>query len=161
MWYTKINLNKITIRRFKIEDLPQVVRVIDRTLTEKYSLEIYHSIYNSWPEGFILADVDSKIVGVIASNKNSIYEARILMFSVDTPYQNMGIGTMLLKHFEDVCRQEGIRAIRLEVRISNDSAIKFYEKNGFVIINMINSYYSNGESAYIMWKMLENPFKKV
>ncbi|MDP8012293.1 MAG: GNAT family N-acetyltransferase [Thermoplasmata archaeon] len=155
MWHSKVDLNQIIIRRFILDDLPQVVRIIDRTLTERYSLEIYHSIYKAWPEGFIVSLIGNKIVGVLASAKNSIYEARILMFSVDTPYQGKGIGSLLLKHFENICREEGIRAIRLEVRISNDSAIKFYERNGFVIINMINSYYSNGESAYIMWKMLE------
>lgn len=155
MWHQKIDKSNIIIRRFKLEDLPQVIRIIDRTLTERYSLEIYESIYNSWPEGFIVALYGSKVIGLIASTKNSIYEARILMFSVDLPYQNSGVGTLLLKNFEQICREEGIRAIRLEVRISNINAIKFYEKNGFVIINMINSYYSNGENAYIMWKMLE------
>ncbi|MGC8565452.1 MAG: ribosomal protein S18-alanine N-acetyltransferase [Thermoplasmata archaeon] len=156
MWHPRVDQGNIIIRKFRLDDLSQVIRIIDRTLTEKYSLEIYESIYNSWPNGFIVATYGSKIIGVIASTKNSVYEARILMFSVDIPYQNKGIGTLLLKRFEQICREEGIKAIRLEVRISNDNAIKFYEKNGFVIINMINSYYSNGESAYIMWKMLEN-----
>lgn len=155
MWNLKINPSQIQVRRFTMDDLQYVVRIIDKTLTEKYSLEIYQTIYESWPQGFLVALYNNKIVGVLAASKASIYEARILMFSVDIPYQNRGVGTILLKYFENVCREEGIRAIRLEVRIYNDSAIKFYEKNGFVIINMISSYYSNGESAYIMWKMLE------
>ncbi|MCI4434414.1 MAG: N-acetyltransferase [Thermoplasmata archaeon] len=152
----KINTSKVIVRKIRQDEIPQAIKIAMDTLTENYSYEIFYSIYNSWPEGFIVAEYEKNIVGFIASSRQSIYEARILMFSVMDVFQNMGIGSLLLKKFEEICKLNGIRAIRLEVRISNKNAIIFYEKRGFIIINLINNYYSNGEAAYIMWKMLEN-----
>ncbi len=155
MWIEKINPLEIKVRKIRYDEIPRIIKIAYETLTENYSVEIFYSIYNSWPDGFIVAEYRGEVVGFIASSKQSLYEARILMFSVVNELQNKGIGTILLKKFEEICRLMGIRTIRLEVRISNKNAILFYEKNGFIIINMINNYYSNGESAYIMWKMLE------
>ncbi|MBD6955218.1 MAG: GNAT family N-acetyltransferase [Thermoplasmata archaeon] len=156
MWPGKIEPAEVYIRRIRQDEIPKVIRIATETLTENYSIDIFYSIYNSWPDGFIVAEYRNEIVGFIASSRQSVYEARILMFSVVNHLQNRGIGTLLLRRFEEICRYHGIKAIRLEVRISNKNAIIFYEKNGFIIINMVNNYYSNGESAYIMWKMLES-----
>ncbi|MGB9814538.1 MAG: GNAT family N-acetyltransferase [Thermoplasmata archaeon] len=156
MWPGKIEPAEVYIRRIRQDEIPKVIRIATETLTENYSIDIFYTIYNSWPDGFIVAEYRNEIVGFIASSRQSVYEARILMFSVVNHLQNRGIGTLLLRRFEEICRYHGIKAIRLEVRISNKNAIIFYEKNGFIIINMVNNYYSNGESAYIMWKMLES-----
>lgn len=155
MWSEKISPAEVVVRRIRQDEIPKAIKIALETLTENYSVELFYGIYTSWPEGFIVAEYNNDIVGFIASSRQSVYEARILMFSVIEALQNRGIGTILLNRFEDLCRSNGIRAIRLEVRISNKNAILFYEKRGFIIVNMVNNYYSNGESAYIMWKMLE------
>ncbi|MEL9998755.1 MAG: ribosomal protein S18-alanine N-acetyltransferase [Thermoplasmata archaeon] len=151
----KINPVEIKLRKIRYEEIPKAIKIASETLTENYSIDLFYNIYNSWPDGFIVAEYRGNIVGFIASSMLSIYEARILMFSVINELQNRGIGKLLLKKFEEICKYYGIKTIRLEVRISNKNAILFYEKNGFIIINIINNYYSNGESAYIMWKVLE------
>ena len=46
-----------------------------------------------------------------------------------------------------------VRTITLEVRVSNENAIKFYKKHGFEIVTTKPHYYDNGEDAYYM--MLE------
>ena len=38
----------------------------------------------------------------------------------------------------------------LEVRCSNNEAIKLYEKLGFVIKQRLKAYYRDGEDAYLM-----------
>ncbi len=47
-------------------------------------------------------------------------------------------------------KQEGLRTIYLEVASSNQQAISFYKKNGFKLVRLIKSYYSNGEDALVM-----------
>ncbi len=146
--------NKINVRNFRIEDLSRVIKIAEETLTERYSVDIYYHIYNSWPKGFIVAEVDNEVIGFLASMRLSLFEARILIFCVDPSFQNKGVGSLLLKKFDDLCRDEKIKGIRLEVRMSNSNAIQFYEKRGFIIISILRGYYSNGESAYVMWKMV-------
>jgi ribosomal-protein-alanine N-acetyltransferase len=48
----------------------------------------------------------------------------------------------------------------LEVRPSNDTAIRLYERNGFKTEGRRKKYYeNNGEDALIMWKVLDAPQK--
>ncbi len=146
--------SKVIVRNFRIEDLSKVIKIAEETLTERYSIDIYYDIYNSWPKGFIVAELNNEVIGFLASMRLSLFEARILIFSVNPSYQNKGVGSLLLKKFEDLCREERIKGIRLEARISNSNAIQFYEKRGFIIMSILRGYYSNGESAYVMWKMV-------
>ena len=42
------------------------------------------------------------------------------------------------------------KEIILEVRVSNHSAIKLYQKNSFAIVKNLSRYYKDGEDAYLM-----------
>jgi ribosomal-protein-alanine N-acetyltransferase len=46
--------------------------------------------------------------------------------------------------------------VRLEVRASNLSAQTFYFRLGFRFVGMIDSYYRNGDSAFLMVKPMQN-----
>ena len=48
----------------------------------------------------------------------------------------------------------GLSTIRLEVRVDNIPAIKFYKKNGFSIISTLKNFSSDLSDAYLMWKIL-------
>jgi ribosomal-protein-alanine N-acetyltransferase len=66
----------------------------------------------------------------------------------------MGLGHALMKSFIDVCNQENLLSVRLEVRTDNVNAIGFYRNLGFSIISTIKGYYSDLSDAYLMWKLL-------
>ena len=140
------------VRGFREEDVYDVFRISFESLTEKYSLELFLDIYRAWPDGFLVADM-GEVVGFIAGMR---YEgnARILMLAVDKNHRGRGIGNALLNRFILQCRKEGLKSISLEVRTSNRKAIEFYAKRGFQIVSMLKNYYTNGDSAYVMWKII-------
>ncbi len=140
------------IREFREEDVYEVFRISFESLTEKYSLELFMDIYQVWPSGFLVAELKD-IVGFIAGAK---YErgARILMLAVDKAYRGRGIGSALLNRFIMQCKKEGLSSVSLEVRTNNRNAIQFYANRGFQIISMLDNYYTNGDSAYVMWKII-------
>ena len=70
---------------------------------------------------------------------------------VDRKYRNKGIGTKLLKFIID---NNDIDNITLEVRNSNNQAIKFYEHNGFKKVAIREKYYSN-ENGILMIREFE------
>ena len=140
------------IRQFREEDVYDVFRISFENLTEKYSLELFLDIYRAWPSGFLVAEIKD-IVGFIAGARDE-KSARILMLAVDKSYRGRGIGSALLSRFIAQCRADGIRSITLEVRASNTDAIEFYAKRGFQIVSVLENYYSTGESAYVMWKII-------
>ncbi len=140
------------IRKFREDDIYDVFRIAFENLTERYSLDLIRDIYHAWPDGFFVAELVD-VVGFIAGSKYG-KNARILMLAVDEPYRGKGVGTALLNRFLLSCKSEGIETVSLEVRVNNYSAIRFYTNRGFQIVSRVENYYSNGDPAYIMWRMI-------
>ncbi|MCA9859187.1 MAG: ribosomal protein S18-alanine N-acetyltransferase [Thermomicrobiales bacterium] len=79
-------------------------------------------------------------------------EAHVTTIGVDNPYRGRGLGEALLLRLIDEAVRRGANVVTLEVRISNEHAIRLYEKYGFSIHGVRPHYYSdNGEDAYLMW----------
>ncbi|TXG86676.1 MAG: ribosomal-protein-alanine N-acetyltransferase [Thermomicrobiales bacterium] len=79
-------------------------------------------------------------------------EAHITTLGVDAPYRGRGLGEALLLRLLDEAVRRGANMVTLEVRISNEGAIRLYEKYGFSVHGVRPRYYSdNGEDAYLMW----------
>lgn len=75
----------------------------------------------------------------------------IATLGVDPRYQRRGIGRALLH----VCENKlGVPKARLTVRLSNQSAISMYEKEGYVSIDLWQGYYNDGEDAMLMEKTI-------
>ncbi len=78
-------------------------------------------------------------------------EAHIVTIGVRKSHRNRGLGEWLLISIIDMAIELGAKVITLEVRVSNVTAQKLYEKYGFFIVGTRKKYYSdNGEDAYIM-----------
>ena len=138
------------IREFNERDLYEVLNIANESLTENYTPELFLDIHRLWPEGFLVA-VSNNITGFIAGSKYN-REARILLLAVKAEHRGKGIGSGLMRRFMSICKSEGILSVRLEVRTKNFKAIEFYKKFGFNIISYIPNYYTNGDSAYVMWR---------
>jgi ribosomal protein S18 acetylase RimI-like enzyme len=71
-----------------------------------------------------------------------IYTAKI--------HRGLGLGRALILDLIARARQtSGIESIFLEVRESNQNAIKLYQHHGFMLISKRQKYYSNGEDALV------------
>ena len=64
--------------------------------------------------------------------ENSKHKAE-LSITVHDDYQNMGLGTALVKHLLDIARMKKLRKIWLLVNTDNDVAVHMYKKAGFEI----------------------------
>ncbi len=84
------------------------------------------------------------------SNKKNI--CHLLKIGVHPEFQNIGIGSALLKDMFLNMKKRRIKIVYLEVREGNKNAISFYENKGFFKSKVIENYYENGESAFIMIK---------
>lgn len=64
-------------------------------------------------------------------------EMKLYKLYVHPDSQRCGLGSILLKHVEDVSRQRGFRSLCLTVNKANEKAIAAYRKNGFTIRDSI------------------------
>ena len=128
------------------------MEIAEESLTERYMPTLFLDIYEQWPRGFLVA-LANTLIGFIAGSKYE-REARILMLAIKKEYRRHGIGSSLLHKFLAICKSEGLVSVRLEVRTTNNVAIDFYKNFGFHIISFIPNYYTNGDAAYVMWRMI-------
>lgn len=128
--------------------------MIANTFNRNYSANFYLSIFEGWKSGFLVAEDKKGIIGVLVAVISAPKEARILLMAVLPEYRGRGIGAQLLKEFISRCFVSGIRAVNLEVRASNERAIRFYNVHGFDFITLLPSYYEDGEAGYLMRKVL-------
>lgn len=71
-----------------------------------------------------------------------IDECDIYNLAVRPKYQKMGIGNFIMENIINICKENKINTITLEVREFNNKAISLYEKYGFKLISRIKGYYS-------------------
>ena len=100
------------------------------------SSTIINDISNN-PFGKILIITnESEIIGFIYYS--DIYErAEINQIEIKEEYRNKGYGDKLLKEFINIINKD----ITLEVKNTNEFAIKLYEKNGFIKTAIRHGYY--------------------
>lgn len=127
-----------------------VIKLAYETLTEHYNPNLFNYFYETFNQGFLVAEKHHKIVGFIVGVKTSSEGARILMIAVLEKLRGKNIGSALLNHFLKEIIIQKIKHVELEVKISNNTAIEFYRKHGFIIIDTIPKFYQSSEDAYIM-----------
>lgn len=141
----------VTLREFRLSDVPFVGAIVAEALHEHYDPSLYSSLSTEWPNGFLIAaDATDVPVGFLLGVNQVAGEARILMFAVERRQRMQGVGTLLMSTFLDRCRARGFRRVTLEVRVSNATAIRFYSRYQFSVIDLLRAYYSDGENGYQM-----------
>jgi len=141
----------VTLRGFRPTDVPFISAIVADALHEHYDPSLYQSLGHEWPDGFLVAADSSEVpVGFLLGVTQVEREARILMFAVDRGHRTAGIGSLLMGAFLDRCRARGFRRVTLEVRVSNATAIRFYTRYAYSVVDLLRAYYSDGENGYQM-----------
>ena len=154
------NEQEFLIRICTLDDLDAVIEVNERELPEDYPFFFYKNILDDYPESFLVAqNKHGKIVAYImwrvekAPSINSlkyVYKAHLVSIAVAENYRRRGIATKLLLNSMKAIKKYKIHEYVLEVRVSNYTAIKLYEKLDYKIESIKKNYYRDGENAYFM-----------
>jgi ribosomal-protein-alanine N-acetyltransferase len=77
----------------------------------------------------------------------------VMNIAVAPDFRRRGIATALLERLFELTEDGSRRGYTLEVRVSNEGAIKLYERLGFTGRGIRRGYYTdNREDALIMWR---------
>ncbi|XP_075388491.1 N-alpha-acetyltransferase 30 [Tenrec ecaudatus] len=143
-----------TIRYVRYESelqMPDIMRLITKDLSEPYSIYTYRYFIHNWPQLCFLAMVGEECVGAIVCkldmHKKMFRRGYIAMLAVDSKYRRNGIGTDLVKKAIYAMVEGDCDEVVLETEITNKSALKLYENLGFVRDKRLFRYYLNGVDA--------------
>uniref|UniRef100_A0A336L500 N-terminal methionine N(alpha)-acetyltransferase NatE n=1 Tax=Culicoides sonorensis TaxID=179676 RepID=A0A336L500_CULSO len=125
------------------------------TYNDKFYLDILDSgelaklaYYNDIVVGAVCCRIDT------SENKKRLY---IMTLGCLYPYRRLGIGTMMVEHILKYVEADGsFDSIFLHVQVNNESAIEFYKKFGFEIVETKQKYYKRIEpaDAHVLQKTL-------
>ncbi|WP_297073919.1 ribosomal protein S18-alanine N-acetyltransferase [Thermococcus sp.] len=146
----RIPLALVTIRPAKLFDISEVMRIERETFREAYPRGIFLVFLENNPDTFLVAEYNGKVIGYVMAYLRPDLEGHIMSIAVDKYYRGNGIGSALLTEAIERLIARGARYIGLEVRVSNENAIRLYERFGFKKVKRIIGYYSDGEDAYYM-----------
>ena len=148
-------MNNSKIHCLKIDDLDAIVKIENNCHLSPWSRKNFIDSHDA-KNLFKVLKIEDDIIGYYIS-LFAMDESQLLNITVKSESQQKGFGQLMLKNLFSDCRKAKITNIFLEVRKSNLSAIKLYEKNGFNEIGIRNNYYRNKgakEDAILMGLVL-------
>jgi len=99
-----------------------------------------------------VAVCDERIVGfVVGDRRQREGVGWIATIGVHPDYRGRKIGTKLLDYCEHGLN---MARVRLSLRLSNQAALKLYQKQGYIEVDRWPRYYRGGEDALVMEKSI-------
>lgn len=140
----------IQIREMQVKDADAAAAIEQQIFSQPWSRQGFLDAVNLANTIFLVAEENNRIVGYIGMYV-AMDEGEITNVAVAPVERCHGIGGMLIAELLKIAENKGIARIVLEVRVSNDSAIRLYERNGFVQCGVRRGFYEfPKEDAYVM-----------
>ncbi len=144
----------VEFRRLKLRDL-NAIEVIERS---SYPTPWSRSMFAgelAKPSSICLGAIEAEteeLVGYLIISRY-VDAWHVMNIAVADEYRRRGVATRLMESLFEITSSDGARGYTLEVRVSNEAAIKLYEGLGFRSRGVRRGYYTdNREDALIMWK---------
>ncbi|CAK0880353.1 unnamed protein product, partial [Prorocentrum cordatum] len=118
-------------------DMAGIVELMEKDLSEPYSIFTYRYFIYNWPELCILTKKDGRCVGAVVG-KLDVHKSRgthrgyLAMLAVDKGLRGRGVGTRLVQLCLDRMRETGADECVLETEVTNLGALSLYRNMGFV-----------------------------
>ncbi len=143
-----MNTNKLVIRPAQTDDVTKVAEIEEKCFprAEAATLKSFFERFIAFPECFLVAEVDGKVVGHINGcvtsyeklidalyHNSALHEPdgpwqTVFGIAVLPEYQHQGIARALMEHFKENAKNRGKKGILLTCK---DEKISFYESLGF------------------------------
>ncbi|MEW6592105.1 MAG: ribosomal protein S18-alanine N-acetyltransferase [Candidatus Hadarchaeota archaeon] len=138
------------IRDARPEDMSEILAIEYKCFPDPYPLSLLNRLHATHPDGFLVAEVGSKVIGYLIGAVRWGPIGHILAIGVDPAFRRHGIGSAMVQKMIERFARKGARLVRLEARKSNFGAHQFYRRLGFKDRMEVPYYYEDGETALTM-----------
>lgn len=140
----------MTIREMTATDIGEVAALEAEIFSVPWSLQGFADTLAREDILFLVAYEGEKLLGYVG-----VYcaadEGEITNVAVAQPARRCGVGRALIEALIRMLADRSVFRIVLEVRTSNEPAIRLYEQEGFVVVGTRNNFYEKpAEDAYVM-----------
>lgn len=147
----------LRIRALELSDLDGIEAIEQRAYATPWSRSMFASELAK-PTSICLGAFEGEELAGYVINSRYVDAWHVMNVAVDPGRQGRGVATALLRHLFELTADDERRGYTLEVRVSNDGAIRLYERLGFEARGIRRGYYTdNREDALIMWRDARRP----
>jgi ribosomal-protein-alanine N-acetyltransferase len=146
-----LTTRKVEIRPVRTEDLRFVYELEEQSFKDPFPNYFIDQLADANPETFLVAVYSGAIVGYAVVDDWSDHK-HVVSIAVRAGFRRRGIAQALL---DDLFERSRPGPLRLELRRSNHEALQLYMKNDFRETGIAHSYYTDGEDAIRMEKLIE------
>ena len=144
----------IELRRLEMRDLDRIEEIERESYPTPWSRSMFAGELAK-PSSVCLGAFDTErdvLVGYLIISRY-VDAWHVMNVAVEPSERRRGIAQALLERLFELTANDSRRGYTLEVRVSNENAIRLYERLGFQARGLRRGYYTdNREDALIMWK---------
>ena len=130
----------------------QIVEMEQLYFSDPWSVSAFQSELDNPLALWLVAVEGDRVLGYVGS-QTVLGQADMMNLAVRLECRRQGVAQQLVERLIQKLSERNANILMLEVRVSNDSAIAFYEKMGFVQVGRRPKYYFKPrEDAFIMRK---------
>lgn len=143
-------MEKFKIEMMSLNDLETIKDILQTEFDEFWTYEILQQELLSNNSKYIVAkSLDNIIVG-FAGIKIILDTAELMNIVTKKSFRENGIGKLMLEYLINMCKNEKIKTLNLEVNSQNTIAINLYKKYNFKEVGLRKKYYNNTYDAILM-----------
>lgn len=147
----------LLLREMSIGDSDQIEQLEQEIFNDAWTKAGIEETFRQSHAFVVVAEENNRIKGYCI-----VYyvmdEAEIARIAVDNNHRNSGAGGKLLKKTEEFCMEKGVTRLLLDVRMSNETAIRFYRHHGFTEDGIRKKFYEKPEEDALL--MSKNIFQE-
>jgi len=137
-----------------LKDVDEIYNLERRSFKkDSFSKELIHNliIMNTYFFKLIDDELSNSIIGFIIIIQDQEERVNLINFLIRKGERKRGYGSFLLRYtLKKVEASDRIKTIVLNVNSKNKAAISLYQKFNFRIVQRIENYYRDKQSAYLM-----------
>jgi ribosomal-protein-alanine N-acetyltransferase len=138
------------LREMMIDDLDEVMKIEEELFSAPWTKEGFFTFLTRDHSMFLVVEDKGEIIGYCGLLM-VLDEGDVTNVAVRSDRQREGIGQFMMESMKRLAGDLGITIIHLEVRAGNGTAIRLYERLGFIRDGLRKNYYSDPvEDAILM-----------
>lgn len=145
----------LLIRKAKIIDIPEVYRIEKESFKRPWSFASFLFELKNPFSNFYVLEKDKRVIGyfILWDLGEEFHLANIAIAKEE---RGKGYAKIFLEKILEMAKKEKKERIRLEVRVSNERAIKIYREFGFKMTRKLIGYYGDEDGYEFVYEIKNN-----
>lgn len=146
---------RVELRTMDVTDLPAVIRIENESYSVPWSESTFRGLLRRRDAELIVATVDARVIGY-AVFWCVLDQGELGNVAVTSRWRRQGIGELLVTEVIRRAAARSVREVFLEVRPTNHTARRLYERFGFTHVGRRRNYYQEPvEDALVLRRPLD------